>query len=206
MLAKIWGDDDTKIQVGVDEAGRGSLAFGVTAAAVVWNNHTSNQLVNEIKDSKLLSSKKRSKLKTFIEEEGALCYGVCTISAERIDEINILQATYEAMHGAISQVVSKIKVDRILVDGNRFKPYEQIPYECVVGGDNLYLPIAAASIIAKTTRDEHIQKIYEEQKDTLEAYSFGNNKGYGTRVHVEALREYGLTPYHRKSFVVKALL
>jgi ribonuclease HII len=190
-----------EIQAGVDEAGRGCLIFGVTAAAVVWDPECQDPRQELIKDSKKLSPKKRKEARQFIEEN-ALAYSVYTVDQNVIDDINILNATYQAMHKALDGLNRQI--DRILVDGDRFRPYldpsgEYVPHHCVVEGDNTYLSIAAASVLAKTYRDEFVEKKVIENPE-LDRYKLSKNKGYGTKDHIDAIRKYGITNYHRKSF------
>lgn len=175
---------------GTDEAGRGCLAGPVTAAAVILDKEKSYKKVN---DSKKLNGSTRELLRKLIEED-AICYAVSHISPRQIDEINILNASISAMHEAISQLSTC--PEHILVDGNRFHPYANIPHQCVIKGDAKFLSIAAASILAKTYRDTYMAKIHEEYP----MYNWKQNKGYPTREHREAIREYGPSPYHRKSF------
>ena len=178
------------IECGIDEAGRGCLAGPVTAAAVILKDDFKNKLLN---DSKQLSEKNRDSLRILIEEE-ALCYGVSHVMMEEIDEINILNASILGMHRSIEQLSTL--PEHIAVDGNKFKPYQEIPHQCVIKGDGKYLNIAAASILAKTYRDEFMTKIHEEYP----MYNWKQNKGYPTKQHREAIKKYGITKYHRKSF------
>ncbi|WP_304038198.1 ribonuclease HII [Mesonia mobilis] len=178
------------IECGIDEAGRGCLAGPVTAAAVILKDDFKNKLLN---DSKQLSEKNRDSLRILIEEE-ALCYGVSHVMMEEIDEINILNASILGMHRSIEQLSTL--PEHIAVDGNKFKPYQEIPHQCVIKGDGKYLNIAAASILAKTYRDEFMAKIHEEYP----MYNWKQNKGYPTKQHREAIKKYGITKYHRKSF------
>lgn len=178
------------IEAGCDEAGRGCLAGPVFAAAVVL---PSDFECEELNDSKQLSEKQRNRLRPLIEEQ-ALSFAVAMCSNAEIDELNILWASVEAMHRALSKLV--IMPQHILVDGNRFRNYEQIPHTCVVGGDAVYLSIAAASVLAKTYRDEYMTNLARE----FPRYDWDCNKGYPTKAHREAIRKYGITPYHRKSF------
>lgn len=177
-------------ETGTDEAGRGCLAGPVTAAAVILPKNFKNDIIN---DSKLLSEKKRILLKPIIENS-VVTYGVFHIHSDKIDEINILNASILAMHRAIDQLSKK--PDFIIVDGNRFKPYNDIPHECIVKGDSKYMSIAAASILAKTYRDTYMEKIHEEYP----MYNWKKNKGYPTKEHREAIKIHGTTKYHRKSF------
>lgn len=178
------------LECGTDEAGRGCLAGPVTAAAVILPE---DFLHPWLTDSKQLSEKKRQELRLIIEEE-AISFAVSHVMMEKIDEINILNASLLAMHQAIAKLIKTPEF--IAVDGNRFKPYKNIPYECVVKGDGKYLHIAAASILAKTYRDEFMKKIDAE----FPAYQWKKNKGYPTAIHRDIIRKNGVTPYHRKSF------
>jgi len=179
-----------KLECGTDEAGRGCLAGPVTAAAVILPTVFENSLLN---DSKQLSEKRREFLKPIIELE-ALSFGVAHVFQEDIDKINILNASILAMHKAIGGL--KIIPEFIIVDGNRFKPYNNILFETIIKGDGKYLSIAAASILAKTHRDAYMDSIHEEYP----MYNWKQNKGYPTMEHREAIRKYGITKYHRKSF------
>ena len=178
------------IECGTDEAGRGCLAGPVTAAAVILPDNFKNQILT---DSKQLSEKKRALLKPIIEEQ-AICFGVSHIMMGKIDEINILNASILAMHKSIEQLSKK--PDLIAVDGNRFKPFLNIPHQTIIKGDGKYLHIAAASILAKTYRDAYMEKIDKEYP----MYNWKQNKGYPTKEHREAIKKYGITKYHRKSF------
>jgi len=178
------------IEAGCDEAGRGCLAGPVFAAAVIFPADYCNPLLN---DSKQLSEKKRMALRPIIEQE-ALAFAVASVSAEEIDSINILNASYLAMHRALDML--KTPAAYIIVDGNRFKPYNNIPHECIVKGDGKYLSIAAASILAKTYRDEYMDKLALD----FPQYDWFANKGYPTIKHRNAVLELGLTPHHRKTF------
>ncbi|WBL26119.1 ribonuclease HII [Zunongwangia sp. HGR-M22] len=177
-------------ECGTDEAGRGCIAGPVTAAAVILPESFKNEI---LRDSKKLSLKNRFSLRKIVENESST-YGVSHIFMETIDEINILNASILAMHKSIEQL--KMLPEHIIVDGNRFKPFKNIPYECIIKGDDKYLSIAAASILAKTHRDEYMEKIHEE----FPMYNWKKNKGYPTKEHREAIREFGITKYHRKSF------
>ena len=179
-----------KNEIGTDEAGRGCLAGPVTAAAVILPADFTNPILN---DSKLLSESKREMLKPIIETS-AISYGVFHVNPETIDEINILNASILAMHKSIDQL--KTDATFILVDGNKFKPYKNFTHECIIKGDSKYMSIAAASILAKTNRDELMNKLHLEYP----MYNWKQNKGYPTKEHREAIRKYGLTEYHRKSF------
>lgn len=178
------------LEAGTDEAGRGCLAGPVTAAAIILPE---NFLNNTLNDSKQLSESKRDFLRPILESE-SITYGVCHVFEEEIDEINILNASILAMHRALDQLEQSPKF--ILVDGNRFKPYPNIDHACIVKGDSKYMSIAAASILAKTHRDAYMLKIHEE----FPMYNWKKNKGYPTKEHREAIKQYGLTKYHRKSF------
>jgi ribonuclease HII len=179
-----------KLECGTDEAGRGCLAGPVTAAAVILPSVFENSLLN---DSKQLSESKRAFLRPIIELE-ALTFSVAHVFEEDIDKINILNASILAMHKAVSSL--KTTPEFIIVDGNRFKPLQTIPYETIIKGDGKYLSIAAASILAKTYRDAYMDTIHEEYP----MYNWKQNKGYPTAEHREAIKKYGITKYHRKSF------
>lgn len=178
------------LECGTDEAGRGCLAGPVTAAAVILPPNFKNDLLT---DSKQLSEKNRRLLKHIIESE-ATCFAVHNIYEEEIDTINILNASIKAMQQAISQL--KITPEFIIVDGNKFKPYPNIPHKTIIKGDSKYLNIAAASVLAKTYRDAYMAKIHEE----FPQYNWKQNKGYPTQAHRAAIKKYGITKYHRKSF------
>lgn len=178
------------VEAGCDEAGRGCLAGAVYAAAVILPPDFHNEDLN---DSKQLSEKKRYALRPVIEKK-AVAWAVGVVTPEEIDKINILKASFLAMHRAIEQL--KVKPEHLLIDGNRFTPYEGIPHTTVVKGDGKYLSIAAASILAKTYRDDYMNRLAEE----FPQYAWKENKGYPTKAHREAIRQYGITPYHRKSF------
>lgn len=177
-------------ECGTDEAGRGCLAGPVTAAALILPEGFINELLN---DSKQLSEKNRDLLKPIIEEN-ALCFSVTHIEPTIIDEINILNASIHAMQECIKKL--NPTPNYIIVDGNRFKPVENIPHSCIIKGDSKYLSIAAASILAKTYRDEYMNQIHEE----FPMYNWKQNKGYPTKEHREAIKKYGITKYHRMSF------
>lgn len=178
------------LECGTDEAGRGCLAGPVTAAAVILPNDFSHPWLT---DSKQLSDRKRRELRPVIEE-AALCFAVSHVMMEEIDQINILNASILAMHRSIDQL--SMRPEFIAIDGNRFKPYGKTPYQCVVKGDGKYLHIAAASILAKTYRDDYMEELHREFPD----YDWFKNKGYPTRTHREAIRKFGPTQFHRKSF------
>ncbi len=178
------------IEAGLDEAGRGCYAGPVFAAAVILPKGFRHPLLN---DSKQLSEKERDLLRPIIEKE-SIAFAVASVDNETIDKINILQASFTAMHLALNQL--KLIPEFLLVDGNRFRPHDLIPHECIIEGDGKYTSIAAASILAKTYRDEFMQKIHPE----FPHYSWNSNKGYGTRAHRNAIDAFGLCNYHRKSF------
>jgi len=178
------------LECGTDEAGRGCLAGPVTAAAVILPEDFKNIILN---DSKQISEKKRFNLKPIIEVQ-AISYAVAHVFQEDIDSINILNASILAMHKSIDQL--KQKPEFIIVDGNRFKTYKNIPHETIIKGDSKYLSIAAASILAKTYRDLYMNRIHEE----FPVYNWKKNKGYPTKEHRDAIRTHGITKYHRKSF------
>lgn len=189
-----------KVEAGCDEAGRGCLAGSVYAAAVILPEDYQNELLN---DSKQLTEKKRYQLREIIERD-AVAWAVGVVTPEEIDKINILNASILAMHRALDQL--KVRPEAIIVDGNRFKPYRQpianspksivIPHTTIVKGDGKYLSIAAASILAKTYRDDYMNRLAEEYPQ----YDWLSNKGYPTKKHRDAIRQYGITPYHRKTF------
>lgn len=180
------------IEVGVDEAGRGCLAGDVYAAAVILPDGFSNELLN---DSKQLTEKQREQLRVVIEKE-AVAWAVGIVTAKEIDEINILNASILAMHRALAQVEQKLQFQHIIVDGNRFKPYRDIAHQTVVKGDGKYMSIAAASVLAKTHRDEYMCRLHDEYPQ----YDWKGNKGYPTKKHRLAIEQYGTTPYHRMTF------
>ena len=179
-----------KIEVGCDEAGRGCLAGPVVAAAVILPKKFKQPLLN---DSKQLNEKKRILLRTEIKEN-AIAYAIGIVDHKEIDKINILNASILAMHRALDQI--KKPFDNILVDGNQFKKYNEIKYHCIVKGDGKYLSIAAASILAKTYRDDLMKKLHLEHPQ----YQWENNKGYPTKSHRAAIKKIGISKYHRKSF------
>ena len=181
-----------KVEAGCDEAGRGCLAGSVFAAAVILPPDYENELLN---DSKQLSEKKRYLLRSMIEKD-ALAWAVGVVTAEEIDKINILNASILAMHRALDAL--SIRPEAIIVDGNRFKPYHDVLHTTIVKGDGKYLSIAAASILAKTYRDDYMKAIAEE----FPQYDWRSNKGYPTKKHRAAIKEYGISPYHRKSFTL----
>ncbi|MEZ7839225.1 MAG: ribonuclease HII [Flavobacteriales bacterium] len=180
----------TKIEAGCDEAGRGCLAGPVVAAAVILPKDFTHPLLN---DSKQVSEKKRAILKLVIEKE-AIAYAVGIVDHKEIDDINILNASFLAMHRALDQI--KTSFDSILVDGNRFKKYRDTEHHCIIKGDGKYLNIAAASILAKTYRDEIMENLDKE----FPVYSWKKNKGYPTKAHRAAIREFGVNKNHRLTF------
>lgn len=179
-----------KVEAGCDEAGRGCLAGSVYAAAVIFPENYQNE---ELNDSKKLTDKRRKQLREIIQRD-AVAWAVGIVTPEEIDKINILNASILAMHRALDQL--KVRPEAVIVDGNRFKSYQSLPHTTIVKGDGKYLSIAAASILAKTYRDDYMDKLAEEYPQ----YDWLSNKGYPTKKHREAIRQYGITPYHRKSF------
>lgn len=179
-----------RLEAGCDEAGRGCLAGPVFAAAVILPEDFANEMLD---DSKKLSERQRDMLRPVIER-GALAWAVGVVEAEEIDRINILNASFLAMHRAVGAL--SVKPDFLLVDGNRFKPYPGIPHTCIVKGDGKMMSIAAASILAKTHRDEYMRRIAGEYPQ----YGWDVNKGYPTKSHRDAIARYGVSPYHRRSF------
>lgn len=181
---------ESLIEAGCDEAGRGCLAGSVYAAAVILPSDYQNELLN---DSKKLTAKKRYALREEIERD-AIAWAVGIVTPEEIDKINILNASFLAMHRALDQL--KVRPEAVIVDGNRFKPYQDLPSTTIVKGDGKYLSIAAASILAKTYRDDYMLSLAEEYP----LYDWQSNMGYPTKKHRQAIREHGITPYHRKSY------
>lgn len=182
--------DKSRIEAGCDEAGRGCLAGPVFAAAVILPDNFSNELLN---DSKQLTEKQRNYLRPIIEKE-ALAWAVDSLDNREIDEINILNASFAAMHRALDQL--KIRPGHIIIDGNRFKKYRDVDHLCIVKGDGKYMSIAAASVLAKTHRDEYMEKLHEQ----FPVYNWKQNKGYPTQEHRNKIKEFGITDFHRKSF------
>jgi len=178
------------IEAGLDEAGRGCYAGPVFAAAVILPAHFHHPLLN---DSKQLKEPQRDILRPIIEKE-SIAFAVASIDNDEIDVINILQASYKAMHHSIEQLTTKPGL--LLIDGNRFKAYANIRHECIIKGDGKYTSIAAASILAKTYRDEYMQKLHKE----FPQYGWNQNKAYGTALHRAAIEKFGICKYHRKSF------
>ena len=194
-----------KIEVGLDEAGRGCLFGPVCVGAVIWldEDPIKDDKNYEIKDSKKVSEKKRTLLKDYIKDN-CIAYNIQLIHHNDIDKYNILQATLRGMRLCLDNITDIINIDTILIDGNHFDFYSDkndnyIDHVCVIDGDNIYKSIAAASILAKTYRDEWIYKLVDENPE-LEKYDLKNNKGYGTKRHLDAIKEYGITKWHRKSF------
>ena len=181
---------ESLIEAGCDEAGRGCLAGSVYAAAVILPPDYQNELLN---DSKKLTAKKRYALREEIERD-AIAWAVGIVTPEEIDKINILNASFLAMHRALDQL--KVRPGAVIVDGNRFKPYQDLPSTTIVKGDGKYLSIAAASILAKTYRDDYMLSLAEEYPQ----YDWQSNMGYPTKKHRQAILEHGITPYHRKSY------
>lgn len=182
--------DKTLIEAGCDEAGRGCLAGPVFAAAVILPKEFKNKIIN---DSKKLNDKQRKELR-FVIEEKAIAWAVAHVSVEEIDSINILNASFLAMHRAIDQL--KVTPQSLLIDGNRFNKHSTIPHNCIIEGDGKFMSIAAASILAKTYRDDHMDQLHEQ----FPHYHWSSNKAYGTRAHREAIMKHGITVHHRKSF------
>ena len=181
-------------EAGLDEAGRGCFAGPVFAAAVILPKDFYHPMLN---DSKQLKKEQRDFLRPIIEKE-CIAYGVAKVGNEEIDQINILQASYKAMHLALNKLQSK--PDILLVDGNRFRSYKNMPHHCIIKGDGIYASIAAASVLAKTYRDDYMVSLHEK----YEMYCWHNNKGYGTPEHRQAIEAHGLCRYHRKSFNIYA--
>lgn len=193
LLKSRLNEDLSIVEVGVDEAGRGALAGPVTVAACIMPPGFQHEL---IKDSKLLNEGQRAEARQMVLDN-ALAYHVEHIPVEQIESTNILKATLTGMEKCLREVYGSTEFDFILIDGDQFHGFEGIPFETVVGGDNLYVPIAAASILAKTERDMLMKDL---SKDYME-YGWGSNKGYGTAQHRKAIENSGATPHHRKSFI-----
>lgn len=189
-MLKLRFINDGKLEAGCDEAGRGCLSGPVFAAAVILPSNFKNELLN---DSKKLSEKNRRILREIIEKE-SLAWSIASMTPAEIDEINILNASIFSMHKAVKKL--SIKAERLLIDGNRFKQLENIEYHTIIKGDGKYMAIAAASILAKTHRDEYMENLDKKFPN----YDWKSNKGYPTARHREAIRLHGITPYHRKSF------
>ena len=190
MLGSRYFQEKGLVEAGCDEAGRGCLAGSVYAAAVIFPEDYQNE---ELNDSKQLTAKQRKRLRDIIERD-ATAWAVGVVTPEEIDKINILNASILAMHRALDQL--KVRPEAVIVDGNRFKPWQNVRYATIVKGDGKYLSIAAASILAKTYRDDYMEALAEE----FPQYDWMSNKGYPTKKHRDAIRQYGITPYHRKSF------
>lgn len=188
MLKPFYQDE--LCEAGCDEAGRGCYAGPVFAAAVILPKTFYHPVLN---DSKQLSPTQREDLKKVIKQE-AIAYAVAMVNNEEIDRINILQASFKAMHLAIAQLLTTPQL--LLIDGNRFLPYQSIPHQCIIKGDGLYASIAAASVLAKTYRDEYMMKLHESHPH----YNWNSNKGYGTKSHRDAIKKWGLCDHHRMSF------
>ena len=190
--------EPNNIEIGLDEAGRGCLFGPVFTAGVVWTD----EFHKDIKDSKRLNFKKRDEMKNYILKN-AISYSIEMIDNDYIDKYNILQSTIKGWHKCIENIEKDIPIDTILVDGPNFYWYTNsegiIPHVCVNNGDNKYISIAAASILAKTHRDEYINKLVDDNPE-LEKYNLKKNKGYGTKDHIEAIQKYGITKWHRKTF------
>jgi ribonuclease HII len=182
------------VEAGVDEAGRGCYAGPVFAAAVILPKKFYHPILN---DSKQLSKEERDELRPIIEQE-SICFAVKQIDNNIIDQVNILQATFLAMHHAIDEL--RIIPQRLLIDGNRFKPYKDIRHQCIIEGDGKFASIAAASVLAKTYRDEYMLQLHND----FPHYGWNTNKGYGTDFHRQAIEQHGLCQYHRKSFNIQA--
>ena len=191
------------LEVGIDEAGRGCL-FGPVCIGAVILKDSDDPLMNEIKDSKKISEKKRNKLYYFIKNN-SIAYSVQFMNHEEIDKDNILQTTLNGMHKCLDEIDEKINIENILVDGNHFPPYFSIKqdkflkHNCIINGDNEYLNIAAASILAKVSRDNYIKDLCEKN-EIYNKYHLAKNKGYGTKQHLDAIKEFGITDLHRKTF------
>lgn len=196
-------ENEGEIEVGLDEAGRGCLFGPVCVAGVIWCQKDPDDGM-EIKDSKKCTEKYRNKCFEYIKDN-CVSYSIQTLDHEEIDKKNILQCSIEGMHLCLDEITSKTKVDMILVDGNHFHQYyssdmdDFVEHQCVIKGDDTYKSIAAASILAKTYRDNYILKLVEENPE-LKKYGIHKNKGYGTKEHMDAIKKHGITKWHRKSF------
>tara|TARA_B100001094_G_C17864305_1_gene638959 strand:- start:45 stop:659 length:615 start_codon:yes stop_codon:yes gene_type:complete len=193
--------NDDKIEVGIDEAGRGCMSGRIYAAAVILPKEFEDEYYLNIKDSKKISRKKRKEIRKYIEEN-AIDFGIGYSEPKEIDEINILNANIKSMHRALDNL--SVDFDHIYIDGDKFKPYYNnydniIPYSCIVKGDNLYYNIAAASILAKVYHDEYVEDLVKNNPE-LEKYGWLNNMCYGAKTHIDAIKKYGITEYHRKTF------
>jgi len=188
-----------KLEVGVDEVARGCLAGRVYAAAVIWNPYLENIWnikLPDIKDSKKLKPAKRQEIRQFIEHY-AIDWAVGWVGEREIEKINIRNASIKAMHKALDKLI--VHPEHILVDGNYFKEYQNISHSCIIKGDNKYISIAAASILAKTHRDDYLEDLINNNSE-LEKYNWRKNSAYGTKNHLKVIKEYGITSYHRKTF------
>ena len=188
MLLSFFSED--KVEAGCDEAGRGCLAGPVVAAAVILPRDYKHP---ELNDSKQLTKKKREEIRLEIERE-AICWAVSFVDNTEIDEVNILNASYLAMNRAVDQLTTLPEL--LLIDGNRYKPHNEIPFECIIKGDGKYYSIAAASVLAKTYRDDYMANLAQRHPE----YEWHTNVGYPTEKHREAIKAFGLTDYHRRSF------
>jgi ribonuclease HII len=193
MLQSFYQDE--LIEAGCDEAGRGCLAGPVFAAAVILPKDFAHPLLN---DSKQVTEKDRNELRQIIELS-AISFAIASIDNDEIDKINILKASFKSMHLALNKLKKKPRL--LLIDGNRFVPYKKIPHRCIIKGDGIYSSIAAASILAKTYRDDYMLKLHEE----FPQYGWEKNKGYGTATHRNAIEMYGQCKYHRKTFRLKTI-
>lgn len=220
-MLELYKDDTSENQVGVDEVGRGCFSGPVVASAVMWDtnwlleNKNNYEHLKWIKDSKKMTAKRRTECAEFIKNNSK-AFSIAYISPREIDEKNILNAAYEAMHNAIDVIANTHKIDRLLVDGTSFKPYKNkhfniedmknnnvnimIPHHCEPQGDNKYLCIASASILAKVERDEYMTRLCRENPELQEKYDWINNKGYGTPKHIKGIQQFGLTEHHRRTF------
>ena len=200
-----YSNDDSIIEMGIDEAGRGPLFGRVYVAAVILPKD-SNFDISNIKDSKKFSSKKKINNVAEYIKNNSMYWTVQYIDEKTIDEINILQATQKCMHKCIDNIIEQMKNNNnnnevmLLVDGNYFNPYKNIPNICIENGDNMYASIASASILAKVERDKYIEELCNEYPELKEKYSIHTNKGYGAAKHIEGIKKYGITKWHRKSF------
>jgi ribonuclease HII len=195
--------EKNKLEAGVDEVARGCLFGRVYSSAVIWDNSENEISCHSlIKDSKKLSKRQRLIMSDFIKEN-AIGFGISYVDEKKIDEINILNATYLCMHQAIKNI--NIDIEHLIIDGNRFKPYkndknEIIPHTCIISGDNNYYSIACASILAKIEHDKYIYDLCDTIPELNEKYGLLTNVGYGTKKHLEGIKKYGLTEFHRKTF------
>lgn len=200
MLQLIYNNNKDEIQVGMDEAGRGCLFGPVVTAAVIWNHEINNDKeLENIRDSKKLSKSKRRFLKEYIENN-AFAYCITFTHNNQIDNSNILKATMNGMHECLDNLTESICINRIIVDGNFFQKYKNIDHNCIISGDDQYVSIAAASILAKTYHDEWIKDICMNDDTLQPRYHLEENMGYGTKAHIEGIKTYGITKYHRSTF------